>query len=96
MRPRRTASSSSKTYALAKHGAHKKYFVTFEYAFHGRTMGAQLAGGSEKAKAWMVDRDRTFVQVPFPDGYKNENISFDLFLETLDGKGREARRISPE
>jgi len=73
----------SKTYALAKHGAHKKYFVTFHYAFHGRTMGAQLAGGWEKSKEWMVDRDRTFVQVPFPDGYKNENISFDLFLETL-------------
>ena len=77
----------SKTYALAKHGAHKKYFVTFNYAFHGRTMGAQLAGGSEKAKEWMVDRDRTFVQVPFPDGYKNENTSFDLFLETLAEKG---------
>jgi len=77
----------AKTYALAKHGAHKKYFVTFNNAFHGRTMGAQLAGGSEKAKAWMVDRDRTFVQVPFPDGYRNENISFDLFLETLDENG---------
>lgn len=76
----------SKTYALAKHGPHKKYFVTFEYGFHGRTMGAQLAGGSEKAKAWMIDRDRTFVQVPFPDGYKNENISFDLFLSTLAAK----------
>src|ERR1019366_4072822 len=77
----------SKTYALAKHGAHKKYFVTFNHAFHGRTMGAQLAGGSEKQKEWMVDRDRTFVQVPFPDGYKNENTSFDLFLSTLAEKG---------
>lgn len=84
----------SKTYALGKHGAHKKYFVTFEYAFHGRTMGAQLAGGSEKAKAWMVDRDRTFLQVPFPDGYKNENISFDLFLETLDEKGVKPAEIA--
>jgi 4-aminobutyrate aminotransferase/(S)-3-amino-2-methylpropionate transaminase len=84
----------AKTYALSKHGAHKKYFVTFEYAFHGRTMGAQLAGGSEKAKAWMVDRDRTFVQVPFPDGYKNENISFDLFLETLDDKGVKPAEIA--
>lgn len=73
----------SKTYALVKHGTHKKYFVTFNNAFHGRTMGAQLAGGSEKAKAWMVERDRTFVQVPFPDGYKNEDTSFGLFLRTL-------------
>jgi acetylornithine/succinyldiaminopimelate/putrescine aminotransferase len=40
----------SKTYGLEKHGPHKKYFVTFHYAFHGRTMGAQLAGGSDRQK----------------------------------------------
>ncbi len=73
----------SKTYALKKYGPRKKYFVTFQYAFHGRTLGAQLAGGNEKAKEWIVDRDRTFVQVPFPDGYKNENTSFELFLKSL-------------
>ncbi len=73
----------AKTYGLEKHGPHKKYFVSFENAFHGRTMGAQLAGGWEKQKKWMVDRDRTFVQAPFPDGFKNENTSFDLFLKTL-------------
>jgi len=84
----------AKTYALAKYGARKKYFVTFHYAFHGRTMGAQLAGGWEKSKEWMVDRDRTFVQVPFPDGYKNENTSFDLFLETLAEQGVRPRDIA--
>ena len=35
----------SKTYALEKYGPKKKYFVTFQNAFHGRTLGAQLAGG---------------------------------------------------
>jgi len=50
-------------------------------------MGAQLAGGMERQKQWMVDRDRTFIQVPFPDGYKNENTSFDLFLSTIKDKG---------
>jgi 4-aminobutyrate aminotransferase-like enzyme len=84
----------AKTYALAKHGPRKKYFVTFHYAFHGRTMGAQLAGGSEKQKTWMIDRDRTFVQVPFPDGYKNENISFDLFLSTLTEKNVQPRDVA--
>ncbi|MCG3149201.1 MAG: 5-aminovalerate aminotransferase DavT [Verrucomicrobiae bacterium] len=73
----------SKTYALQKHGPHKKYFVSFKNGFHGRTMGAQLAGGNEKLKTWMVDRDRTFIQVPFPDGYKNKDTSFDLFLNSL-------------
>jgi len=84
----------AKTHALKKHGPHKKYFVTFTYAFHGRTMGAQLAGGNEKQKEWMVDRDRTFIQVPFPDGYKNEDISFDLFLKVLAEKGVQPKDIA--
>jgi len=84
----------SKTYGLQKYGPHKKYFVTFDYAFHGRTMGAQLAGGVERQKQWMVDRDASFVQVPFPDGYKNEDISFDLFLNTLREKGVPPGRVA--
>lgn len=74
----------AKTYGLQKHGAHKKYLVSFQNAFHGRTMGAQLAGGNERLKTWMVDRDRTFVQVPFPDGYKTTDTSFELFLRSLE------------
>ncbi|OFX15460.1 MAG: 4-aminobutyrate aminotransferase [Armatimonadetes bacterium RBG_16_58_9] len=77
----------AKTYALRNHGPGKKYLVTFINAFHGRTMGAQLAGGMENQKEWMVDPDRTFVQVPFPDGFKNEDTSFDLFSRTLDERG---------
>ena len=76
----------AKTYALEKHGPQKKYFVSFENAFHGRTLGAQLAGGMPKRQgAGSVDRDPTFVQVPFPDGYKNEDTSFDLFLQDAEG-----------
>ena len=77
----------AKTYAIEKHGRQKKYFVSFNYAFHGRTLGAQLAGGSPKLKTWIVDEGKTFIQVPFPDGYKNENRSFDLFISTLKDKG---------
>jgi 4-aminobutyrate aminotransferase/diaminobutyrate-pyruvate transaminase/4-aminobutyrate aminotransferase/(S)-3-amino-2-methylpropionate transaminase len=73
----------SKTYGRQKYGPSRKYFVSFDYAFHGRTMGAQLAGGVEREKQWMADRDASFVQVPFPDGYKNEDTSFDVFLKTL-------------
>ena len=73
----------SKTYALQKHGPTKKYMVSFRNAFHGRTMGSQLAGGNDRLKTWMVDRDRTFIQVPFPDGFKNPDTSFDLFLRSL-------------
>jgi len=77
----------AKTYAFEKHGPQKKYFVSFNNAFHGRTLGSQLAGGNAKLKTWIVDEGKTFIQVPFPDGYKNENTSFDLFLTTLADKG---------
>jgi len=76
----------SKTYALEKHGPRKKYIVSFQNAFHGRTMGAQLAGGMPRLKKWIGELDPTFVQVPFPDGYKNEDVSFDLFIKTLKEK----------
>ena len=81
----------AKTYAIKKYGPAKKYFVSFDNSFHGRTLGSQLAGGMAKGKTWIVDEGKTFVQVPFPDGYKTENTSFDLFLSTLKGKG-----IKPE
>ena len=84
----------SKTYALEKHGPGKKYFVSFNNAFHGRTMGAQLAGGMSRLKVWMGACDPSFVQVPFPDGYKNEDVSFDLFLTTLKEKGVSPKEIA--
>ncbi len=74
----------AKTYAMEKYGPEKRYIVGFNNAFHGRTMGAQLAGGMPAGKRWLGKSDDSFVQVPFPDGYKNENISFDLFVETLE------------
>lgn len=84
----------SKTYAMEKHGPEKRYIVSFDNAFHGRTMGSQLAGGNPKQKLWLGESDDSFVQVPFPDGYKNENTSFDLFLETLKQKGIEPAQIA--
>jgi len=77
----------AKTYAFEKYGSKKKYLISFKNAFHGRTLGAQLAGGMDKLKTWIVDEGKTFIQVPFPDGYKNVDTSFDLFLNTLKEKG---------
>lgn len=76
-----------KTWALEKYGPKKRYIISFDNGFHGRTLGSQLAGGMQKLKKWIGDLDPTFVQVPFPDGYKNEDTSFDLFLSTLKSKG---------
>ncbi|MCD6343480.1 MAG: aspartate aminotransferase family protein [Spirochaetaceae bacterium] len=77
----------ARTYALEKYGKNKRYIVSFTNAFHGRTLGSQLAGGMDKLKTWIIGEGDTFVQVPFPDGYKNEDTSFDLFLSSLDKLG---------
>lgn len=84
----------AKTYALEKYGPQKRYFVTFVNAFHGRTMGAQLAGGNPKLKRWIGTCSPDFIQVPFPDGYKNTDTSFDVFLQTLKEKGIAAAEIA--
>lgn len=73
----------AKTYALKKYGPKRRHFVSFTSAFHGRTMGSQLAGGWSNQKEWIIDGDRTFLQVPFPDGFRNTDLSFDTFLKTL-------------
>ena len=76
----------AKTYALEKSGPQKKIIVSFENAFHGRTLGAQLAGGIPGLKKWIGIEDSIFIQVPFPDGYRVKDTSFDLFLKTLESK----------
>jgi 4-aminobutyrate aminotransferase-like enzyme len=68
-------------------GARKIGIVGAERGFHGRTLGAQQAGGMPAQKEWIVNQDPAIVQAPFPDGYWTQNTSFDLFLETLQRKG---------
>lgn len=84
----------AKTFALENYGPRRKFLVSFKNAFHGRTLGSQLAGGKAELKKWIIDEGRTFVQVPFPDGFKNPNISFDLFLESLNGLGIKPEEIA--
>jgi 4-aminobutyrate aminotransferase/(S)-3-amino-2-methylpropionate transaminase len=83
----------ARTYGLERRGPDCRYFVSFQNAFHGRTMGAQLAGGSAAQKRWLGTLDDSFVQVPFPDGYKNPDTRFDLFLETLEARGIAASQV---
>lgn len=67
--------------------------VTFAHAFHGRTLGAQMAGGIPNLKEWIGDHPPGFYQVPFPDGFRCEDTSFDLFLKTLRDQGIDGSRI---
>jgi 4-aminobutyrate aminotransferase-like enzyme len=73
-------------------GVKKNVVVTFDNAFHGRTLGAQLAGGSPGLKEWTVE-DHRFVQVPYPDGFRQKDISFEVFEQTLAKKGVEPDRV---
>ncbi len=72
-------------------GKEKSVLVSFSNAFHGRTMGSQFAGGIPGLKTWMGDLDPRFVTVPFPDGYRQEDVSFQVFEDALAAQG-----IKPE
>jgi 4-aminobutyrate aminotransferase-like enzyme len=77
----------ARAHGIKTGGPRKIGIVGAERGFHGRTLGAQQAGGIPGQKQWIVNEDPAIVQTPFPDGYWTENTSFDLFLETLKTKG---------
>ena len=75
-------------------GKEKIGFVGFDRGFHGRTLGAQQAGGMAAQKAWIVNLDPGIVNVPFPDGYWQEDVSFDTFLRAIAQAGFTPSRIA--
>jgi 4-aminobutyrate aminotransferase-like enzyme len=72
-----------RTFGRKVGGAKKIVIVTFGLGFHGRTLGAQLAGGYPEAKDWIGNLDPAFVQVPFPDGFRCADLDFDRFEASL-------------
>ena len=72
-----------RTHGLRKHGPGKTTIVSFHNAFHGRTLGSQQAGGIPALKEWIAHLDPGFVQVPFPDGYRCRDTSFEAFEQSL-------------
>lgn len=63
--------------------ASKKVVVSFINAFHGRTLGSQMVGGIPALKTWIGNLDADMVQVPFPEGFRCKDLSFDLFKKSL-------------
>ncbi len=72
-------------------GSAKNIIVSYTDAFHGRTLGAQQAGGIPALKTWIGNLDPGFAQVPFPEGFRTPDTSFDYFERCLDDQ-----HINPE
>lgn len=95
----------SRTYGQRIGGKEKIKIITFDEAFHGRTMGSQMAGGSEKGKSWIVNLDPDINQVPFPNAFKyswadetdkgySDEKCFSKFLESLEEKNIKPSQIA--
>jgi len=84
----------ARTWGRKLGGDRKIVIVTFHNAFHGRTLGAQMAGGIPALKSWIVNLDKDMVQVPFPDGFRGPDTSFEGFLKALDDLGVSGARVA--
>jgi 4-aminobutyrate aminotransferase-like enzyme len=83
-----------RTHGVKAGGRTKHVIVSFDKAFHGRTLGSQQAGGIPSLKEWIVNFDRGFVQVPFPDGFRTPDTSFEFFLKSLSEAGIEGSNVA--
>jgi len=77
----------SRTHGMRLGGSQKITVVSYQNAFHGRTLGAQQIGGIAALKEWIGHLDPHMVQVPFPDGYRCEDMSFEYFERSLAEQG---------
>jgi 4-aminobutyrate aminotransferase-like enzyme len=82
-----------RTYGVDRGGRSKHVVISYDKAFHGRTLGSQQAGGIPPLKDWIVNLDRGFVQVPFPDGFRTPDSSFAFFERCLAEAGVNPRDV---
>src|SRR5260370_28877346 len=83
-----------RSHGLKVGGRSKHVVVSFDKAFHGRTLGSQQAGGIPALKEWIVNLDRGFAQVEFPDGFRTPDTSFEFFERSLREKGVEPQTVA--
>ena len=83
-----------RSHGLKVGGRAKHVIVSYDKAFHGRTLGAQQAGGIPALKDWIGNLDPGFVQVEFPDGFRTPDTSFDFFERSLREKGVEPADVA--
>ena len=83
-----------RTEGIRTGGRSKNVIISYEKAFHGRTLGSQQAGGIPALKDWIVNFDPGFVQIPFPDGFRTEDTSFAGFERALQEHGVEPQNVA--
>ena len=83
-----------RSHGLKAGGRSKNVIVSFDKAFHGRTLGAQQAGGIPALKDWIGNLDPGFVQIEFPDGFRTTDTSFEFFERSLAEKGIEPQHVA--
>lgn len=84
----------ARSQGLRTGGLGKIGIVGAERGFHGRTLGAQQAGGIPGQKNWIVNEDPAIVQVPFPDGYWTTDTRFEHFLEALAKRNLQPQNVA--
>ncbi|MBM3766843.1 MAG: aminotransferase class III-fold pyridoxal phosphate-dependent enzyme [Acidobacteria bacterium] len=84
----------SRTHGVKIGGRRKVVIVSFDKAFHGRTLGSQQAGGIPSLKEWIVNLDAGFVQLEFPDGFRTTDTSFEYFQKQLLDKGVDPANVA--
>jgi 4-aminobutyrate aminotransferase/(S)-3-amino-2-methylpropionate transaminase len=84
----------SRAHGIRVGGRKKAGIVGFQRGFHGRTLGAQQAGGIPGQKAWIVNEDPAIINAPFPDGYWNTGTGFDSFLKAIELHGLKPENIA--
>jgi len=84
----------ARAHGIRTGGSRKIGVVGYERGFHGRTLGAQQAGGMAGQKSWIVNLDPAILNAPFPDGYWQADTSFDSFLAAIGQRGFEPENIA--
>lgn len=82
-----------------KRAPDKRVVIAWEGAMHGRTMGAQLLGGTPEARAWCA-HDPEVVHLPFPSDFDETLAVADAeklwgrHLEMLAARSIDGRRVT--
>lgn len=77
----------SRAWAIKNYGQSKRIVLSFQGNFHGRTLGSQLAGGIPALKDWIIDLDKNFIQLPYPNPNELYAQDFNNFLNELNEYG---------